>query len=142
MTQPKKNNCETILVVENDLLVLKAVRSILEDAGFCVLAARIGEQAIKIAGGHESIHLLLSGVMMSDMPGTHLAHFLRKRRPEMRVILMASYSGGDMLFLNHGWQFIEKSFLSVQLVEKVNEVLHSPDRSEGDDLYLKPKVAA
>jgi two-component system, cell cycle sensor histidine kinase and response regulator CckA len=145
VTQPARNTLETILVVEDDPCVREVVRAILARAGFCVLAAASGSQAIqaeRITQG--TIHLLLSDVMMPDMNGPAVAHLLKKRRPEMRVILMSGYPGGDMLFLNHGWHFIEKPFLPDKLVEKVNEVLHTPDRSQGDDHFdtrIEPKAS-
>jgi DNA-binding NtrC family response regulator len=84
---------------------------------------------------------LLSDVMMPDMSGPVIARILKKHRPEMRVMLMSGYPDGDMLFLNHGWHFIEKPFLPSQLVARVNELLHTPERSQGDDHFdtsIKP----
>ena len=135
MTRPEKTNkLETILVIEDTPLVLQVVREILERAGFCVLTASNSTEAIRIEDNfHDTIHLLLSDVMMPDMSGPVIAKILKKHRPEMRVMLMSGYPGGDMLFLNHGWHFIEKPFLPAQLVARVNEVLHTPERSQGDD---------
>ena len=134
MTQPERNTLETILVVEDHPVVLEAVREILERAGFCVLVAGSAAQAIQAESiTAQTIHLLLSDVMMPDMSGPVVAQLLKKRRPEMRVMLMSGYPDGEMLFLNHGWHFIEKPFLTAQLLQRVNEVLHTPERSQGDD---------
>jgi two-component system cell cycle sensor histidine kinase/response regulator CckA len=145
VTQPKKNTRETILVVEDDPVVLEVVREILERAGFCVLTAGSGAQAIQSESSTPgTIHLLLSDVMMPDMSGPVVAQRLKKHRPEMRVMLMSGYADGDMLLLNHGWHFIEKPFLPSALVQRVNEVLHTPERSQGDDHFdnrIQPKAA-
>lgn len=134
MTQPERNTLETILVVEDQPTVLEAVREILERAGFRVLATGSGAHAIRIESSTpETIHLLLSDVMMPDMSGPVVAQLIRKNRPDMRVMLMSGYAEGDMLLLNHGWHFIEKPFLSQALVSRVKEVLHTPERSQGDD---------
>ena len=133
VTQPEKNTLETILVVEDQPVVRNAVREILERAGFCVLAAGSGAQAIRaerIAQG--TIHLLLSDVMMPDMSGPDVAQLLKKHRPEIRVMLMSGYPDGDVLFLSHGWHFMEKP---LELVNMLNEVLHTPERSQGDDHF-------
>jgi len=136
VTQPDKNSLETILVVEDHPVVLEAVRSILERAGFRVLTAASSVEAIKLERKFdETIHLLLSDVMMPDMSGPAIAKILKIYRPGMRVMLMSGYSGGDLLILNHGWHFIEKPFLPAQLIEKVNGVLHTPENSQGDDHY-------
>jgi two-component system cell cycle sensor histidine kinase/response regulator CckA len=145
VTQPEKNTLETILVVEDQPVVLDAVREILERAGFCVLAAGNSAQAIQAESiTRGTIHLLLSDVMMPDMSGPVIAKLLKKHRPGMRVMLMSGYPDGDMSFLNHGWHFIEKPFLSAQLVARVNEVLHTLDLSQGDDHFdtrIKPKAS-
>ena len=91
-----------------------------------------------------TIHLLLSDVMMPDMSGPAVAQLLKKRRPDMRVMLMSGYVDGEMLLLNHGWHFIEKPFLPAALVKRVNEVLHTPERSQGDDGFdnrIQPKAS-
>jgi len=117
-------------------MVLDLVRKILEQAGYCVFTAANSTEAIRIESGFGgTIHLLLSDVMMPDMSGPVIAKLLKRFRPEMRVMLMSGYPDGDMLFLNHGWHFIEKPFVPAKLVERVNEVLHTPERSQGDDHF-------
>ena len=136
MTQPAKNSLETILVVEDNPAVLRIVCEILEGAGFRVLASGSGTQAIQMEDSSEGpIHLLLSDVMMPDMRGPEIAKILKGKRPKMRVMLMSGYPGGDLLVLNHGWYFIEKPFVAAELVAKVTEVLHTPERTQGHDHF-------
>jgi len=146
VTQPEKNTLETILVVEDHPVVLEAVCEILERAGYRVLPFVSGAQAIQVERiTRGPIHLLLSDVMMPDMSGLVVAELLKKRRPEMRVMLMSGYPDGEMLLLNHGWHFIEKPFVPYELVARVNEVLHSQERSQGTDHFdtrVKPKTSA
>ena len=145
MTQPEKNTLETILVLDDHPVVLKVVCEILERAGYHVLPAGSGAQAIQVERITQgTIHLLLSDVMMPDMSGPVCAELLQKHRPEMRVMLMSGYIGGDMLFLNQGWHFIEKPFVTYELVARVNEVLQSQERSQGTahfDTRVKPKTS-
>jgi two-component system cell cycle sensor histidine kinase/response regulator CckA len=141
--RPEKNSLETILLVEDHPVVREAVHSILDRAGFRVLSAANSTDAIKAERGYyDTIHLLLSDVMMPDMSGPVIAKMLKKHRPEMRVMLMSGYPGGDLLVLNHGWHFIEKPFLPAKLIEKVNEVLHTLERSQGDDHFDTRAAAA
>jgi len=58
-----------------------------------------------------------------DLSGPDLALKLKESRPEMRVILMSGCPVDGMLVLNYGWYFIQKPFVPMQLVEKINEVL-------------------
>jgi two-component system, cell cycle sensor histidine kinase and response regulator CckA len=125
---------ETILVVEDDADILRLVRMLLEEAGFEVLAANSGGQAISIEDQFpRTIHLLLSDVMMPDMCGPDLAKALKQRRPEMRVMLMSGFANGAMLVLNHGWHFIQKPFLPAALLSGVTDVLRTPVRDQGTD---------
>jgi CheY-like chemotaxis protein len=136
MTRTESNSLETILVAEDHPVVLEAIRETLERAGYCVLTAGNGVQAIRMEGLTEgTIHLLLSDVMMPDVSGPVVAGLLKNRRPEMRVMLMSGYSEGDLLLLKHGWHFIAKPFAPAALLKKVNEVLHTPDRSRRNDQF-------
>ena len=135
MALPLETQSATILVVEDTVAVLNTVRTILQRANFTVLAASNADDAMRLAGSATIIDLLLSDVMMPDMSGPDLALKLKELRPEMRVILMSGYPGGGMLFLNYGWYFIEKPSVPVQLVAKINEVLHEEMRDQGTDHY-------
>jgi two-component system, cell cycle sensor histidine kinase and response regulator CckA len=127
---------ETILVVEDTPSVLATVRLILKNAGFTVLEATSAEQAIQIESNFAgTIHLLLSDVMMPGMSGSDLAKVLVERRKDMRVMMMSGYPGGDLLVLNYGWYFIHKPFVPKGLLERVNDVLHGRDRSQGTDHF-------
>lgn len=126
---------KTILVVEDSAPILAVVLKILERADFAVLAAASAAEAIAIAEHAKAIDLLLSDVMMPDMSGPALATKLKELWRGMRVILMSGYTGGEMLVLNHGWHFIQKPFVPVQLVAKINEVLSSEVRDQGTDHF-------
>jgi len=145
MTPQGKNTLETILIVESDQGVRDVVRVILERAGYSCLIAASVEQAIRIESATKGeIHFLLSGVMIMGKPGPDLATLLKKTRPEMRVMFMSGYPHGEMLFLNYGWHFIEKPFVPERLVAKLKEILHTPDRSQGEaqfDTRVKLKAS-
>ena len=108
---------------------------ILERAKFTVLAAASAREAMRLAASAKTIHMLLSDVMMPDMSGPDLALKLKEMRPEMRVILMSGYPGGGMLVLNYGWYFIQKPFVALQLVAKINEALNEKMREQGTDHF-------
>src|SRR5579859_1647 len=113
-------------------MILNVVVAILNNANFNVLQARSGEEALSLAANYTGkISLLLSDVQMASMTGPELGETLKKLRPDLRVMLMSGLAGGSMLVLNYGWAFIEKPFLSGQLLEMIDVVLHSPDKSQG-----------
>jgi two-component system cell cycle sensor histidine kinase/response regulator CckA len=127
---------ETILVVDDMEMVRELVVGILKTAKFQVLQANNGEDAIKVAADHAGrIDLLLSDVQMPGMTGPDLGAALKKSRPDMHMMFMSGFTGGNLLVLNYGWAFIEKPFIPEKLMEMVNVVLHTPDKSQGGRQY-------
>lgn len=136
MAELLTDKLETILVVDDTDLVLKVVAAILAAANFVVLQAISGPAAISLAAQYSgAIHLLLSDVNMPGMSGPRLGELLKETRPDLRVMLMSGYAEGNLLVLNYGWAFIEKPFVAAKLVEMVNSVLRSPDKSQGSQQY-------
>jgi two-component system cell cycle sensor histidine kinase/response regulator CckA len=136
MPPSRKGTLETILVVDDNPLILKMVVAVLEAESFIVLSADNGPSALQLADKTtETIDLLLSDVEMLQMSGPELGESLKKTRPDMHVMLMSGGANGSLLVLNYGWAYIQKPFVAQKLVQMVNHVLHSPDRSQpgGDE---------
>ena len=90
---------ETVLVVEDENLVRKLVRTILESRGYFVLDAQGGEEAFHVCRSYQGpIHLLITDVVMPKMKGTEVADRLRSIYPEMKVLYMSGYTA-DMVDL-------------------------------------------
>ena len=115
--------------MEDHDAVLKVVCEILERKGFRVLRAASGAEAIQPSAFRETIHLLLSDVMMADMSGPVCQ--LQKRRPEMRVMMMSGYPAGDMLFLNQGWHFNRKAVHSLPVGRQGKRCVAQPGAQPG-----------
>ncbi len=126
-----KKTLETILVVDDNHLILAVVVAILERAHFRVLSAISGPLAIRLAAETDAtIDLLLSDVEMPEMSGPDLGQELKKTRPDIHVMLMSGGENGNLLVLNYGWAYIQKPFVPVKLVQMINDVLHSENRSQ------------
>jgi DNA-binding NtrC family response regulator len=126
-----KKTLETILVVDDNKEIRDMVALVLEGANFHVISAGNGADALKLAAETDGkIHLVLSDVDMPQMSGPDLGQSLKSTRPDMHVMLMSGGADGNLLVLNYGWAFIQKPFVPKKLVEMVNDVLHSPDRSQ------------
>jgi len=123
-------------VVDDTPAILTLVAEILNNANFNVLEARSGAEAIIVAMKYEGkIHLLLSDVQMGSMSGPELGETLKEQRPDLCVMLMSGMAGGNLLVLNYGWAYIEKPFVKDTLLQMVDLVLHSPDKSQGSKQY-------
>ena len=113
----------TILVVDDDPVILAYVSRLLRDGGHAMLTAVDGERALEVATNHEGdIHLLLSDFQMPRMTGIELATELTLARPAIKVLLMSGFAGG-MLVLNEGWHFLAKPFVASQLRSIVTSIL-------------------
>src|SRR6185369_2798071 len=131
MPPAPKATLETILVVDDSPLILAVVVQILEARNFHVLAAESGPSALKLAGETTgTIHLLLSDVEMPGMSGPDLGEALKVARPDMHVMLMSGGANGNLLVLNYGWAYIQKPFVAEKLVQMINDVLHTRNRSQ------------
>ncbi len=121
---------ETVLLVEDELSLRKLSRHLLELCGYDVLEADSGAEALKISQMHkQTIHLLLTDVVMPGMSGRVLADQLVNQRPETRVVYMSGYTGqtvGEHGVLAEGSFFLPKPFTRETLARKVREAL---DRS-------------
>jgi two-component system, cell cycle sensor histidine kinase and response regulator CckA len=118
---------ETILVVEDEEALRKVARRSLEAAGYTVLSAGDGEEALRIVAGHVGpLHLLLTDVVMPHMGGRLLAEELVRTRPDLRVLYMSGYTDDAVVrhgVLDSGTNFLAKPFTSTDLARKVREVL-------------------
>jgi DNA-binding NtrC family response regulator len=122
---------KTVLVVDDNRGVLDLVVNVLARAGFHVLSADSGPDAILMARAAVGrIDLPLSDVDMPHMSGPDLGQALKKERPDLHVMLMSGGPSGNLLVLNYGWAFIQKPFVPARLVAMVNDVLNSKDRSQ------------
>jgi CheY-like chemotaxis protein len=125
---------ETVLIVEDEDLVRKVAKRILEMHGYTVLAASDPKEAFGICEGHEGrIHLLLTDVVMPQMDGRTLFNRLRPIRKDMKVLYMSGYA--EDAVVHHGTldadiQFLQKPFTVESLAIKVREVLDAPLREQ------------
>jgi DNA-binding NtrC family response regulator len=118
---------ETILLVEDEDIVRGLARQILEQAGYNVLDARGGEEAIRLCRERRGpIDLLLTDIVMPETSGKEVAERLTRLRPATRVLYMSGYT--DDAIVHHGVldsdvEFIQKPFTPIALARKVREVL-------------------
>jgi signal transduction histidine kinase/CheY-like chemotaxis protein len=89
-TVPK--GTETILLVEDEAGIRELGSDFLQGQGYMVLTAMDGNEALRIAEGHEDlIHLLVTDIVMPNVGGKELAQRLRQVRPQIKVLFMSGY---------------------------------------------------
>ena len=125
--EPRLGAGETVLLVEDEPVMLDIARRVLERLGYTVLPARTPTEALRLAGapGRE-IHLLLADVVLPEMNGWELSRRLVSLHPKLKCLFMSGYTANDIALhgvLNQELHFIPKPFSVNDLAAKVREVL-------------------
>ena len=82
---------KTILLVDDEPDILNICKLVLEDQGYTILNAAAPEEALQIASNHnDTIHLLLTGVVLPEMNGCELSKVLRLLYPDLKTLFISS----------------------------------------------------
>ena len=115
----------TILLAEDDAIMRRLTRKMLEDHGYTVIEAADGDSALSlIASTKTTIDLLLTDVVMKGVNGPELAMRLTNSDPSMKIVYMSGYTGE---LANHhglnGNRLLEKPFTRMALLRALDEAL-------------------
>ena len=118
---------ETVLVAEDSPEVLRMASSALQDAGYQVIEAVDGDDALaKYAANRDRVHLLLLDVIMPKKNGRQIYDAAIVSRPDIKVLFMSGYTA-DIIdskrVLAEGHDFLSKPFLPEELVAAVRAAL-------------------
>ena len=117
---------ETILLVEDEPMILKMASTMLELQGYVVIPASSPAEAIRLASEHAGkIHLLLTDVIMPEMNGKDLAKVLLAISPDLKILFTSGYTANVIArhgVLDEGVQFIQKPFTIQDLTAKIRRV--------------------
>jgi CheY-like chemotaxis protein len=123
---------ETILLVEDDPLVRRLARQVLEESGYSVVPAANGPEALQALKSHkDSIHLLLTDVVMPRMSGREVADRVVSQRPDAKVLFMSGHTEDAIVYhgvLEPGVAFLQKPFTPHGLLTKVRDVLDNSNK--------------
>lgn len=118
---------ETILLAEDDDGLRELLTEVLREKGYNVLPASGAKAAMSINESFtDTIHLLLTDVVMPELRGNMLAEELKKHRPDMKVLFMSGYTDETMLHqgvFERSENYIQKPFAPWTIIQKVRDVL-------------------
>ena len=122
---------ETILVVEDEMLVRSLIEQILKTAGYTLVISSSADEALAaITQGEQSIDLLLTDVVLPGAKQGHdLARAAVEARPDLPVLFMSGYTRNALVHagrLDEGVDLIEKPFTPDALAVAVRSVLDRP----------------
>lgn len=119
---------ETVLIVEDEDGVREMASEFARSAGYQVLAARDGLEALAMAqAASQPVHILLTDVVIPHIRGTQLAASLRERMPQVKIVFMSGYLESQKEDgVLPGDLFLQKPFTRDALIEKFEEALAKP----------------
>jgi PAS domain S-box-containing protein len=120
---------ETILLVEDEIVVRRIIREALLHYGYRILEADSGTKALPVWEAHKGeVDILITDMVMPDgMTGAELSRRLRAEKPGLRVIHMTGYSAdiaGKDLASEAGTRFLQKPFTPQKLAACIREVFN------------------
>jgi len=133
VTEPKeptpeiKQGSGTILIVDDEEMVLDIGIKVLKKLGYTVLNAKNGREAVALFQEHgDTINLVILDIVMPDIGGGEVYDRLKEIRPDVKVLLSSGYSidGQARDIMDRGCDgFIQKPFSMKALSEKLSEIL-------------------
>lgn len=124
-----KGQGETVLLVEDEVAIVRLATAMLEDLGYRIMTANTPAKALRLAESHQGdIQLLLTDVVMPEMNGRELAMQIQKIYPNLKILYMSGYTANAIAhhgILNDGINYIQKPFSRTDLSIRVREVLGS-----------------
>jgi len=118
---------ETVLLVDDENMIIEVGQEILKALGYEVVPARSGEEAVHLYGeSKEEIDIVVLDMVMPGMGGGETFDRLKQINPKVKVLLSSGYSIDGMAtdILERGCnQFIQKPFNIKELSQKLREVL-------------------
>ena len=129
VTETPSTITATVLVVEDDALVRGMVRRTLSEAGFQVIEASNGQEALAVVQSDRArVDAVLTDLAMPELGGRQLARRLGEKWPDVPVIFMSGYTDNDLArrgLLDAGVTFLEKPISPEVLTRKLRQVLEA-----------------
>ena len=124
---------ETILLAEDDDSVRALIKTLLERAGYKVIEAIDGKDAVeKFSSSEDSIHLLLFDVVMPKMNGFDAYTEIRKLSPDIKVAFISGYPAGTRDEISGLYTIISKPVVQSELLRSIRDEL---DKDKGLKLF-------
>ena len=127
LTRKILKGTETILLVDDEEMIIEVNQEILKALGYKTMIARSGKEAVEIyKNNQEKINMVIMDMIIPGMSGKEVYDNLKKIDPEIKVLLSSGYSisGQAAEILERGCNgFIQKPFKLRELSVKIREIL-------------------
>jgi PAS domain S-box-containing protein len=123
----------TVLVVDDEPMVLETSEELLAGLGYSVLCATSGEEALEIySDGLDAIDLVIIDMIMPGVSGGELYSRLKRLKPSVKAVLCSGYSMNEMAreIMDRGCDgFLQKPFTLSMLSETIRTILVAGDQA-------------
>ncbi len=127
---PARGGNETVLLIEDHDLVREVSRSVMQRAGYKVLVACDGAEALKVFANHkDDIAVVILDAVMPVVNGYAVFQQISAQRPAMPIIVASGYSGEVFpasFFFEANRILLPKPYMGEQLLLKLRQVLGQP----------------
>jgi len=114
----------TVLVVEDEPLILLSIAEELRDAGFHVLEAQNAAEALRLLEANDEIRLIFTDIdMPGSMDGLRLSAVVRDRWPPVCIIVTSGKREPDAGALPSGSEFVPKPYTPQRVVQAMHSML-------------------
>ena len=131
VVQEAVGGTETILLIDDEKMIIEVGRRMIESLGYAVVAAGKGDEALTLyRKRHDHIDLIILDMIMPHMGGKEVFNRIKEINPKAKVLLSSGYSlnGQAQEIMAQGCNgFIQKPFDMVELSSKIREILDSPN---------------
>jgi two-component system cell cycle sensor histidine kinase/response regulator CckA len=128
---------ETVLLVDDEKVIIDVGSQLLEKLGYTVIKARGGEEAIrKYQENKDRIDMVILDMIMPDVGGNEAYEKIKKIDPEAKILLSSGYSinGQATEILKKGCNgFIQKPFSLKELSKKIREILKNNIKPKSEE---------
>ncbi len=118
---------ETILLVEDEEMLLELVKTVLEEEGFHVLSAKDCEEALDLYNHHRNeIAVVVSDMGLPKLSGWEVLHKMREINPNAKVILASGYSDPKIeseMMKEGAKDYVAKPYDTDEISRKIREVI-------------------
>jgi signal transduction histidine kinase/CheY-like chemotaxis protein len=123
----------TVLLAEDNAMVRDVTARLLREAGYQMIVAADGDEALRLSRAHTgTIDLLITDLIMARRGGIELAKLLGQERPALRVLFVSGFSWDRSLPTvdpERGVDFLQKPFAPADLARSVAKLLEAPARA-------------
>lgn len=138
-TPIRRGQGETILLVDDEVNVLRTTTRLLEVYGYRVLTAANGEEGLRVFKANAAVvSVVITDVMMPVMDGNEFVRAIRQLRPSVPVVTVSGLKPESAQTIEGRWQHLSKPYTPEQMISAVGRMVTESRPAEGKGVPTAP----